>query len=94
MLEQLLFVGDGDNGRRVGLRRLVLCGNKIEELHGLRELARVVFGAGADMANTKAVDLCGKWMLEELDIRENSIAALPSKLGLLPLDSFLVDGNL
>ena len=61
VLEQLLFVGDGDNGRRVGLRRLVLCGNKIEELHGLRELARVVFGADADVANNKAVDLCGKW---------------------------------
>ena len=76
----------------MGLRRLVLCGNKIEELHGLRE--RVVFGADADVANNKAVDLCGKWTLEELDIRENSIAALPSELGLLPLDSFLVDGNL
>jgi Leucine-rich repeat (LRR) protein len=94
VLEQLLFVGDGDNGRRMGLRRLVLCGNKIEELHGLRELAQVVFGAGADVANTKAVELCGKWTLEELDVRENSIAMLPGELGLLPLDSFLVDGNL
>ena len=53
VLEQLLFVGDGDNGRRVGLRRLVLCGNNIEELHGVRELARVVFGAGAEMANIR-----------------------------------------
>lgn len=94
VLEQLLFVGDGDNGRRVGLRRLVLCGNRIEELRGLRELAQVVFGAGADVANTKAVELCGKWTLEELDVRENSIAVLPGELGLLPLDSFLVDGNL
>jgi hypothetical protein len=94
VLERLLFVGDGDNGGRVGLRRLVLCGNRIEELHGLRELAQVVFGAGGDVANTKAVELCGKWTLEELDIRENSIAVLPSELGLLPLDSFLVDGNL
>jgi Leucine-rich repeat (LRR) protein len=94
VLEQLLFVGGGDNSRRVGLRRLVLCGNKIEELHGLRELARIVFGAGADVANTKAVDLRGKWTLEELDVRQNSIAVLPSELGLLPLDSFLVDGNL
>jgi hypothetical protein len=94
VLEQLLFVGDGDNGRRVGLRRLVLCGNRIEELHGLRELAQVVFGGSADVANTKAVELCGKWTLEELDIRENSIAVLPGELGLLPLDSFLVDGNL
>jgi Leucine-rich repeat (LRR) protein len=94
VLEQLLFAADGDDGRRVGLRRLVLCGNKIEELHGLRELAQIVFGAGADVVNTKAVELCEKWTLEELDVRENSIAVLPGELGLLPLDSFLVDGNL
>lgn len=94
VLEQLLFVGDGDNGRHVGLRRLVLCGNRIEELNGLRELAQEVFGAGADVGNTKAVELCGKWTLEELDVRQNSIAVLPGELGLLPLDSFLVDGNL
>ena len=92
VLEQLLFVDD--NVGRVGLRRLVLCGNRIEELHGLRELAQVVFGAGADVANTTAVEVRGKWTLEELDIRENSIGALPGELGLLPLDSFLVDGNL
>ena len=96
VLEQLLFVGDGDGdgGRRVGLRRLVLCGNRIEELHGLRELAQAVFGAGADIANNKAAELSEKWTLEELDVRENSIAVLPGELGLLPLDSFLVDGNL
>jgi len=41
-----LFVGEG-NGTppRAGLRRLGLCGNKIRELDGLRELARAVFGA-------------------------------------------------
>ena len=94
VLEQLLFVGDGDNGRRLGLRRLVVCGNRIEELHGLRELAQVVFGASADVVNAKAVELRDKWTLEELDIRENSITVLPGELGLLPLDSFLVDGNL
>jgi hypothetical protein len=92
VLEQLLFVDD--NVGRVGLRRLVLCGNRIEELHGLRELAQVVFGASADVADTTAVELRGKWTLEELDVRENSIGALPGELGLLPLDSFLVDGNL
>lgn len=94
VLEQLLFVGDGDSGKRVGLRRLVLCGNRIEELHGLRELAQLVFGAGAGVASAKAVELSEKWTLEELDVRENSIAVLPGELGLLPLDSFLVDGNL
>jgi hypothetical protein len=92
VLEQLLFAGD--SGGRVGLRRLGLCGNKIEELHGLRELAQVVFGAGADVANTEAVELREKWTLEELDVRENSIGALPGELGLLPLDSFQIDGNL
>ena len=92
VLEQLLFVDDSCG--RVGLRRLVLCGNKLEELDGLRELAQVVFGAGADAANTKAIELRGKWTLEELDVRQNSIGVLPGELGLLPLDSFLVDGNL
>lgn len=92
VLEQLLF-GD-DSGGRAGLRRLVLCGNKIEELHGLRELAQVVFGNGNDVANTKAVELRGKWTLEELDVRQNSIGVLPGELGLLPLGSLVVDGNL
>jgi hypothetical protein len=96
VLEQLLFADD--SGGRVGLRRLGLCGNRIEELHGLRELAQVVFGAGAgaggDADVENATELREKWTLEELDVRENSIGALPGELGLLPLDSFLIDGNL
>jgi len=88
VLERLFFMGDGG---RVGLRRLGVCGNKIEELHGLREIAEAVFG-------THSVDEDGelrrKWTLEELDVRGNSIARLPGELGLLPLDFFLVDGNL
>ncbi|KAH9999663.1 hypothetical protein BJV74DRAFT_823072 [Russula compacta] len=87
VLEQLLFAGDGG---RVGLRRLGLCGNRIEQLDGLRELAQL-FGANAASAN---VELRKKWTLEELDVRENSIAVLPGELGLMPLDLFVVDGNL
>ncbi|KAG2362535.1 hypothetical protein BDR07DRAFT_1484740 [Suillus spraguei] len=34
------------------------------------------------------------WKLEELDLRDNEISKLPAELGLLPLDVFLVDGNL
>ena len=88
MLERLLFAGKGGCA---GLRRLGLCGNRIEELHGLRELARVFFGAEAA---SEDVELRTKWTLEELDVRENSIAGLPGELGLLPLDLFVVDGNL
>jgi Leucine-rich repeat (LRR) protein len=33
------------------------------------------------------------WKLEELDLRDNEISNLPGELGLLPLDVFLVDGN-
>jgi hypothetical protein len=90
VLEQLLFAGKGG---RPGLRRLGLCGNRIEELHGLRELARAVFGADAA---SKDIELRTKWALEELDVRENSIAGLPGELVLLPLNLLLVtvDGNL
>ncbi|KAH9957152.1 hypothetical protein BC827DRAFT_1138435 [Russula dissimulans] len=88
VLEKLLFT-DGEG--RVGLRRLGLCGNKIEDLDGLRDLAQLVFGTKT--ANDY-VEHRGRWTLEELDIRENSIAGLPGELGLLPLELFLVDGNL
>jgi Leucine-rich repeat (LRR) protein len=88
VLEQLSFMG---NGARAGLRRLGLCGNKIEELNGLRELAQVVFNE--ERGDNDAAMRIG-WTLEELDVRENSIAVLPGELGLLPLDLFLVDGNL
>ena len=88
-LEVLLFAGEG----RAGLRRLCLCGNKIEELEGLRELARAVFGAEKD-GDGEEEGRRKKWSLEELDVRENSIAVLAGELGLLPLEIFLVDGNL
>ncbi|KAH9029317.1 hypothetical protein EDB83DRAFT_2678570 [Lactarius deliciosus] len=91
-LEELLFASEVDGGgvRRAGLRRLCLCGNKIGELEGLRELAQAVFGAEDGDGNERRK----RWTLEELDVRENSIAALAGELGLLPLDIFLVDGNL
>ncbi|KAI9452457.1 L domain-like protein [Russula earlei] len=88
VLEQLLFM---DDGGRVGLRRLGLCGNKIEELNGLCELAQLIFGV---KASSYDVERRRRWTLEELDVRENSIIGLPGELGLLPLESFLVDGNL
>ena len=94
-LEELLFAAESDGGaapRRAGLRRLCLCGNKIGELEGLRELAQAVFGAAA--AAAEGDDRRVRWTLEELDVRENSIAVLAGELGLLPLDIFLVDGNL
>ncbi|KAH9053798.1 L domain-like protein [Lactarius vividus] len=92
VLEELLFASEAGAGgaRRAGLRRLCLCGNKIGELEGLRELAQAVFGAEDGDGNERRK----RWTLEELDVRENSIAALAGELGLLPLDIFLVDGNL
>ena len=89
-LEQLLFASevDADGARRAGLRRLCLCGNKIGEIEGLRELALAVFRDGDGDERRK------RWTLEELDVRENSIAVLAGELGLLPLEIFLVDGNL
>ncbi|KAH9970631.1 hypothetical protein BGW80DRAFT_1329003 [Lactifluus volemus] len=88
VLEQLSFMR---NGARAGLRRLGLCGNKIEELNGLRELAQVVFN---EEGGDSVASMRSGWTLEELDVRENSIAVLPGELGLLPLDLFLVDANL
>jgi hypothetical protein len=86
-LELLLFAG-GEGVRRAGLRRLCVCGNKIGELDGLQELAQAVFGADGNDERRK------RWTLEELDVRENAIAVLAGELGLLPLEIFLVDGNL
>jgi len=71
------------NTRR-GLRHLRLRGNKISELDGFSKLAESFKG------NRQVPE----WRLEELDIRDNEIAKLPPELGLLPLDVFLVDGNM
>ncbi len=69
--------------QRKGLRRLALRGNKFTELDGLKAIAELFKGHR---------DVPG-WKLDELDLRDNEIGKLPPELGLLPLDVFLVDGN-
>ncbi|KAK0469489.1 uncharacterized protein EV420DRAFT_37192 [Desarmillaria tabescens] len=70
--------------QRKGLKRLNLRGNKITTLDGLQGIAELFKGHR---------DVPG-WKLDELDLRDNEIGKLPPELGLLPLDVFLVDGNL
>ncbi|TFY64133.1 hypothetical protein EVJ58_g2832 [Rhodofomes roseus] len=70
------------NPRR-GLRHLRLRGNRITELEGFQALAEM-FKGNRDVP---------QWRLEELDLRDNEIGKLPPELGLVPLDVFLVDGN-
>lgn len=69
---------------RKGLRHLRLGGNKFSELDGFLNLAEAFKG------NRNVPE----WKLEELDLRDNEIGKLPPELGLLPLDVFLVDGNM
>lgn len=69
---------------RKGLRHLRLRGNKFSELDGFLSLAEAFKG------NRNVPE----WKLEELDLRDNEIGKLPPELGLLPLDVFLVDGNM
>ncbi|KAG2014217.1 leucine-rich repeat-containing protein 40, variant 2 [Coprinopsis cinerea AmutBmut pab1-1] len=68
---------------RAGLRHLRLRGNKIDDLSGFQEVA------GGFRGNR---DVPG-WKLEELDLRDNEIGRLPAEMGLMPLDVFLVEGN-
>ena len=69
---------------RKGLRHLRLRGNKLSDLDGFLSLAEGFKGNR---------NIPG-WKLEELDLRDNEIGKLPPELGLLPLDVFLVDGNM
>lgn len=69
---------------RKGLKRLELRGNKITTLDGFQGIAELFKGHR---------DVPG-WKLDELDLRDNEIGKLSAELGLLPLDVFLVDGNL
>jgi Leucine-rich repeat (LRR) protein len=73
-----------DSKPRKGLRHLRLRGNRIDELDAFQGIADLFKG------NRSVPD----WKLEELDLRDNEISKLPAELGLLPLDVFLVDGNL
>ncbi|EIW57151.1 L domain-like protein [Trametes versicolor FP-101664 SS1] len=68
---------------RKGLRHLRLRGNRLGELDGFQEIAERFRG------NREVPE----WKLEELDLRDNEIGKLPPELGMLPLDVFLVDGN-
>lgn len=74
---------DGQTPRRHGLRHLRLRGNRLTELDGFQEIAEM-FKGNRDVK---------EWKLEELDLRDNEIGRLPPEAGLLPLDVFLVDGN-
>ncbi|THU97661.1 L domain-like protein [Dendrothele bispora CBS 962.96] len=67
-----------------GLKHLVLRGNKITELDGFVGLSEM-FKGNRDVPG---------WKLDELDLRDNEIPKLPAEMGLLPLEVFLVDGNL
>ncbi|KAF8718281.1 hypothetical protein AX14_011944 [Amanita brunnescens Koide BX004] len=71
-------------GGRRGLKHLRLRGNGIKDLGGLQGVASMFKGFR---------EVPG-WKLDELDIRDNNVEKLPPELGLLPLDVFLVDGNL
>ncbi|KAI0787291.1 hypothetical protein C8Q74DRAFT_1195878 [Fomes fomentarius] len=80
----LLIFADENAGERKGLRQLHLRGNRINDLDGFQQIAER-FRGNRDVP---------EWKLEELDFRDNEIGKLPPELGLLPLDVFLVDGNI
>ena len=75
--------GPPSQSTRKGLKHLRLRGNRIADLNGLQGLAEQFKG-------NRTVP---EWKMEELDLRDNEIGRLPPELGLLPLDVFLVDGN-
>ncbi|KAG1743461.1 hypothetical protein EDB19DRAFT_1698660 [Suillus lakei] len=82
VLSSLILANDSNS--RKGLRHLRLRGNRINELDAFEGIADLFKG------NRSVPD----WKLEELDLRDNEVSKLPAELGLLPLDIFLVDGNL
>ncbi|TCD62486.1 hypothetical protein EIP91_006807 [Steccherinum ochraceum] len=72
--------------RRMGLRQLLLRGNRITDVDAFQSVAKLFKGhkGKSDVETFK---------LEELDLRDNEIGKLSAELGLLPLDVLLVDGN-
>lgn len=82
-LSNLVLASNEDGQNRRGLRQLHLRGNKLGELDGFQALG-TLFKGNREVSS---------WKLEELDLRDNEINKLPSEMGLLPLDVFLVDGN-
>lgn len=83
VLVALIMASAQVGASRTGLRHLRLRGNHIMTLDGFQEMAGIFKGHRSDP----------DWRLEELDLRDNEISKLPPELGLLPLDVFLVDGN-
>lgn len=84
VLMGLIMASTRDNtANRTGLRHLRLRGNRITTLDGFQQVAEIFKG------HRSVPD----WKLEELDLRDNEISKLPPEVGLLPLDVFLVDGN-
>lgn len=85
-LSRIIYSRDAeDNGEpaRAGLRHLRLRGNRLTELDGFQGVAEAF----------KGNRVVSGWRLEELDLRDNEIGRLPPQIGLLPMDVFLVDGN-
>lgn len=83
VLMGLIMTSAQDTANRTGLRHLRLRGNRITTLDGFQQVAEIFKG------HRSVPD----WKLEELDLRDNEISKLPPEVGLLPLDVFLVDGN-
>lgn len=85
-LARIMYSRDAeDNGQpaRAGLRHLRLRGNRLTDLDGFQGLAEAF----------KGNRVVSEWKVEELDVRDNEISRLPPEIGLLPMDVFLVDGN-
>ncbi|KAF5357560.1 hypothetical protein D9757_012368 [Collybiopsis confluens] len=87
VLSRILFLPEGGSQavpKTKGLKHLLLKGNRITNLDAFAAIGRDGLGTGSGG---------NKFTLEELDVRDNEIVALPPKLGMWPLEVLLVDGN-